>query len=479
MKTRTFSAVLLWFAFTLAVTASAQQFIESLEHPAGGSADAVVTADFNGDGSTDLAIGNGTATPAISIQLGNGDGTFHPGQQITTSNRTAFRLVTGDWNSDGLPDLAALEGSSNNLDIYIGVGDGTFIIGQVDPTGQQSFALATGDLNNDGSADLVAVNPKGVTVFLGNGDGSFSSGVFYNIGSTDGSDVAVGDFNHDGKLDVVASFNRLVAVALGNGDGTLQASVGYFLDAQTDSVAVGDLNGDGVLDVIAGGVSRWALLLGSGDGTFGQPTIFQTIGEVFALAVADIDGDGHLDVVQSGTVGVWRNKGDGTFGVPQYYGAGSDPHGIATGDFNGDGRVDVVTANRGSSDASVLLNNGRGSLLSRRSFDASSGGLTAAITSIAVGYVDRDSNLDVAAVEDNSFNRVLLLPGNPDGSLRPAKAFGTGKFPRAVALADVDGDGLTDIVTANGANSISVLRGNGLGNFKPHVDYASGVVPYV
>ncbi|MBA3912414.1 MAG: VCBS repeat-containing protein, partial [Acidobacteriales bacterium] len=128
---------------------------------------------------------------------------------------------------------------------------------------------------------------------------------------------------------------------------------------------------------------------------------------------------------------------------------------------------------------SVLLNDGRGNLISRRSFDASSGGLTAAITSIAVGYIDRDKNLDVAAVEDNSFNRVLLLPGNPDGTLRPAKTFRTGKSPRAVALADVDGDGWTDIITANGANSISVLRGNGLGNFKPHVDYTSGLDPYI
>src|SRR5271168_1437278 len=161
-------------------------------------------------------------------------------------------------------------------------------------TGQDSHSVAAADLNNDGNMDLVTAdqcntncNNGVVSVFLGNGDGTFQSAASYNSGGQSALSVAIGDVNGDGKLDLVVANNCAsnnncnngsVSVLLGNGDGTFQSAVAYGSGGQESiSVAIADVNGDAKLDVIVangcagnnncnnGSVS---VLLGNGDGTF-------------------------------------------------------------------------------------------------------------------------------------------------------------------------------------------------------------------
>jgi FG-GAP-like repeat/Bacterial Ig-like domain (group 3)/Chitobiase/beta-hexosaminidase C-terminal domain len=270
--------------------------------------------DFNGDGIPDLLISsltNGTLT----VLLGNGDGTFKAasGSPFATNYGTS-PVVAGDFNGDGIPDLAVAGGYY--LVVYLGKGDGTFTevpIGGSTITGADSFnSMVVADYNGDGIPDLAAFGSfEGISVYFGNGDGTFRVGpvtvVTPNFGATSLT-MAGGDFNGDGKADLAApiySNSSSVAILLGNGDGTFTPASGSPLAAGSWSnrVAVGDFNGDGVTDIFVGDATDLTdiyIFLGKGDGTFTQaPTGSTQLPCCSQSVFADFNGDGVTDIVSS------------------------------------------------------------------------------------------------------------------------------------------------------------------------------------
>ena len=284
--------------------------------------------------------------------------------------------------------------TSGAFDGYLGNGDGTFQNAVTHGTGAiDSYAIAAADVNGDGKLDVVVTNrcadanctSGSVTVFLGNGDGTFKTPVNYNTGAPGTFSVALRDLNGDGKPDIVVTNSGCearpgtactvtgsVAVLLGNGDGTFQAAVSYSSGGQNaGSIAVGDLNGDWKLDIAVGNecftqtanivtsCSTIAVLLGNGDGTF-QAAILTATPAIWtgALELGDIDGDGKLDLVVGtsmvfGSDFVLFGNGDGTFQPPVILGTGGSEarQGVALTDLNGDGKPDLVAEG-----AVVLLN---------------------------------------------------------------------------------------------------------------------------
>ncbi len=306
----------------------------------------VVSGDFNRDGKLDIAVSGG----ALSVLLGNGDGTFQA--PVIYSYPLGVPLAVGDFNGDGKLDLVVggqlgSGGSGgNNVNVLLGNGDGTFQAPLVSPTNGFPTFLAVGDFNNDHKLDLVIIDDPGdVSVLLGNGDGTFQAPSDNN--SFPGPHwIAVGDFNNDHRLDVAVSGfsggSMNWGILLGNGDGTLQPALIYPLDYTPGSVAAGDFNHDGNLDVVLGGYfgpSDVAVYLGNGDGSFQPGANYGPAGG--GVLVGDFNGDGYLDIVTDG-VYLLLGNGDGTFGPSQLFPVGRSVSWMLFGDFNGDRKPDVV-----------------------------------------------------------------------------------------------------------------------------------------
>ncbi|HEV2351619.1 MAG TPA: choice-of-anchor D domain-containing protein [Terriglobia bacterium] len=337
--------------------------------------------DFNGDDHMDLAMPNyydGT----LSVLLGKGDGTFQT-QAVYASGFLPLVAVTGDFNHDGKLDLAVTNSGcppsgdclDRGLSIFLGNGDGTFQSPLPFSTGQVPIpsSVATGDFNRDGKLDL-AVGIFGasggeVDIYLGNGDGTFQAGATYHVGtqySQPPSSIVVADFNGDGKLDLATAdwFNSSsVSIFLGNGDGTFQSQVQYATGGSPYSMALADFNGDGKLDLaVANNDARAdsvSILLGNGDGTFQAHVDYATGVSPVSVTIGDFNGDGKLDLATadagSNTVSILLGNGDGTFQTNQDFVVGVAPVSIVASDFNGDGTLDLAVANGGSNTVSVML----------------------------------------------------------------------------------------------------------------------------
>ena len=195
----------------------------------------VITADFNGDGDLDLAIAN-YGSNIIRVALGKGDGTFNLVPDLVVgSNPTS--LVSGDFNGDGIPDLAVTNSGDGTVEILLGNGNGTFAPASVQPVTHMVSPqfITAGDFNHDGKLDLAIADggSLSLTVLLGNGDGTFSLANSQPSSSQNSTFVSTADFNGDGSLDLaVTGFcgNNpgcvpMVTIYLGNGDGTFQTGV--------------------------------------------------------------------------------------------------------------------------------------------------------------------------------------------------------------------------------------------------------------
>ena len=326
--------------------------------PTGNGAQFIASGDFNGDGFPDLAVSNG-ADSTVSVLLGNGDGTFKAPQAFPAGIGSFTAGITvGDFNGDGLLDIAVVDALNNNVDVLLGNGDGTFQPPQMYlavPNGCCPLVIAVGDFNGDGAADLVVTstfNFGTVVVLLNNGNGAFAAQQPSSTGIGPEA-LVVGDFNHDGFLDVAVAnlMSNSVSVLLGNGDGSFQPQQQYNVGMVPDGITAGDFDGNGSLDLAVSnsGDKTVSVLLGKGDGTF-QPQKTYAVGNTpFGIAVADFNGDGLLDLavtnVGDNTISVLLGKGDGTFQPQLAYPAGIEPGRSAVADFNGDGVPDVAASN--------------------------------------------------------------------------------------------------------------------------------------
>jgi hypothetical protein len=325
----------------------------------------VAIGDFNGDGISDLAVANNGST-TVSILLGTGTGTFGAATNFTVGTNPSF-VAIGDFNGDGKSDLAVANNGSTTVSILLGTGTGTFGAATNVTVGTNPFSVAIGDFNGDGKSDLAVTNQgsNNVSILLGTGTGTFGAATNFTIGTAPNS-VAIGDFNGDGKSDlaVANAGSNNVSILLGTGTGTFGAATSFAVGSFPTSVAIGDFNGDGISDLaVANKLSNTgSILLGTGTGTFGAATNFTVGTNPQSVAIGDFNGDGISDLavanIGTNNVSILLGTGTGTFGAATNFAAGPGSFDVAIGDFNGDGKSDLAVANAGSNNVSILLNAG-------------------------------------------------------------------------------------------------------------------------
>jgi hypothetical protein len=383
---------------TLGAPAFAQSFIQPTGSPVptGNQPSSVAAADFNNDGKPDFAV-MASQSNAIYVMLGNGDGTFTaaPGSPIAgvgtipcvnnlaTSNCS---LTVADFNHDGNMDLAETSGYDNEVLVYLGQGNGSFVQATGSPITVGNFpqAVRTGDFNRDGLVDMAVANANDntVSILLGNGDGTFTPATNSPV-PVGGFPffLAVADFNNDGSLDIAVGnqADSTVTILLGNGDGTFAQAPGSPVPGfnyNPGELVAADFNGDGRVDLAATNftpvppstVGSVTVVLGNGDGTFaaapGSPIAVGV--DPFALVAGDFNEDGITDLAVANyglitnpptqTLQLLLGKGDGTFtssGTPTQL--ADSPNEMAVADFNGDGAPDLAIVNIADFDTTILL----------------------------------------------------------------------------------------------------------------------------
>ena len=480
----------------------------------------MILADLNNDGKVDVAV---AASTDVSVLLNNGDGTLAPAINLPI-DQPASNIVAGDLNQDGTIDLVV----SNDLtSIYFGNGDGTFqapvhylpgrnvaAIGQFDakpgldlvadgasftirgfaflsnsgdgtffaphayPAPLSELTIVTKDLDGDGKSDLIATAGQPstvdgfVSVYLSDGAGTFPGRVDYGVGEFPVA-MAIADVNGDGKDDLAVAnkLDKTVSILFGNGDGSFQAAHDFTTGTATPQlIAAGDFNGDGAQDLVTSnfGLPGTISILLSVSGTFPSHTDLPVATAPTTVIAEDFNGDGKADLalsytnssqeINSGIVSVLISNGDGTFQprVDHPLDPAFDLVLLTSGDVNGDGKKDLVAA-RSVGPTALLLGNGDGT------FESPINSPSAQIypypfsAGIELADIDGDGVLDLVLVQG-----VSVSFGNGDGTFQTPQYFtsiGTLGLLNAVATADFNGDGALDVAVGDG--NISILSNTG------------------
>ncbi|MGD0133755.1 MAG: VCBS repeat-containing protein, partial [Bryobacteraceae bacterium] len=501
-----------------------------LAAPLAGSGWNIAATDFNGDGKLDLAVGlhnAGTTGNGFAVLLGNGNGTFQTPQMFSTPKKPAS-LAVGSLTKGGPPGIAAVGyGSGNEVDLYFGNGAGGFsgpkrvslpgagivnglVIGDVNGDGRpdlitasgyvaygegagnfsapvsyavdstyQPMNLALGDLRNNGLTDIVTNAKEVVSVLLNQNNKGFEDGVWTSVPGGAGCGVK-GDFNGDGHPDLAVnntsgSTSQGIVILLGTGKGDAPFTLGSIITlGGAGCLVTTDLNDDGKLDLLVPVQGNVYAYLGNGDGTFTLASITPTPSSGY-IATGDFNHDGNVDFATTGNL-IALGNGDGTFQNPTDIVANPPStgfSGIAAVDINNDGWKDLVLTNNGLpyTDAFVLLNNHKG-------------GFTQVPTKFGEGTaqpiltdLNGDGNLDLVLEEPDGGAAVLYL-GNGKGEFTLQTTF-AGTFlltPSLIGVADVNGDGIPDVLNL-ASDTMQVYLGQGGATYATPFAIGTGPAP--
>ncbi len=328
-------------------------------------------ADVNGDGKLDL-ITSLYSTDSVTVQLGNGDGTF---QAATTTLIAAgfgpAEVHAVSLRGNGTLDLIVGSYNHNEFAVLLGNGDGTFQNPVFYTAGSASSAptsLTTGDFNDDGNLDVAVANNEDntISIFLGTGSGALNSlGSPINVGLNPEA-IRAGDFNNDGYSDLAVANHHdgTVTILLNNQNGTFTSStisVGSGAGSGPQALAIHGSGSSLLLAVANSYDNTISVMQSNGNGTFGTQTIVPVGNWPDDLSFTDFNNDGIPDLVvvnyNDGTVNIvlGNSGGGGGYSVTGTFAVGTGPYSAAVGDVDLDGTPDLLVSNCFSNNTEELL----------------------------------------------------------------------------------------------------------------------------
>jgi FG-GAP-like repeat len=400
------------------------------------------------------------ALALLSVLVGTSGAaqTLHFSSKVRHLDGNAYRAVTGDFNNDGKLDIAALVsvGGKSILQVFLGKGDGTFHITQIHQLGVAATEIATADLNRDGVPDLVI---ESVQV----------------------------------DREATTAIPKLTLyVGLGNGSfriakDAIRLPAFNISPASSAPLNIGDVDGDGIPDIVFGphyaadtvpNHSEITVLRGNGDGTFHDAVESLTdisvyISGIGPAALGDVTNDGMAELIAtyeyrggSGELEVFNGQSDGT--MVRSYTAPLPPSGVpcctlsgpVTGDFNGDGRLDFA-ADLGLGFQIYLQDIGHFAPAGLAEVVPPNAAPPVLVGGVTAGDLDGDGKTDLVFAEGNG---VIFLRGKGDGTFvqpaatdpRPSWYVGTSPIP--LKIADINGDGKPDLVVLTDTSIVVLLQ---------------------
>ena len=243
-------------------------------------------------------------------------------------------------------------------------------------------------------------------------------------------------------------------------------------------VVAADVNGDGKPDLISanigggtGGTGTLTVMTNDGSGGFALEATLDVGNFPLCVVAADVNGDGKLDLISAdfgpggsgNTLTIWTNNGNG-FGYNSTLTVGLGPVSVVAADVNGDGKVDLICANDMDGTLTVLTNNGNGGfgLYATLPVGASASSYP---DSVAVADVNGDGKPDLISANSNN-GTLTVLTNNGNGGFGLNATLTVGSGPASVIAADVNGNGKPDLISANAYDgTLTVLTNNGHGLF--------------
>ena len=425
--------------------------------------------DFNGDGLPDLAsIGQQDDTVTVLFNTGNGG--FESVLRIPLGAPVIYQssLAVADFDSDGRPDIVV----SDRATLLHNLGGGRFAPpAPIVPSAVAQF-VNTGDFDGDGRPDVVLLHSDSAVGWLLRNQGAlrFAPATTFQLGATPhGVAAGAGDFNGDGQMDlaVVAADQVMIQTAVTN---PVSPARSVPVPDHPASVTAGDLNGDGSIDlaVMTYVNATVKVLSGDGKGAF-SVTASLPVGEnPSAAVIGDLNKDHIADLVVANRFGnslsVLLGKGGGAFGPGAQIPIGSHPIPVIMADLDGDSWPDLAAGNSFGGSLSLVLSSNQGGLGPAQEFAVAETPYL-----VAAGDFDGDGTGDIATIGSRDFASgavaSVLLGDGKGGFARTDYPLGAVP-PRAVRVADMDGDGRPDVVAVS-KGAISVLQNTGAGHFAP------------
>ena len=278
------------------------------------SPQAIALKDVNRDLKDDI-LAVDSIDDKFLVYLNDGNGNFPANPKEFGTGAGPLSITTGNFNSDAFPDVVVVNGDDDSVTVQLGDGQGNFSVPRDYPVDFGPVAVVAADFNGDGLDDLAVLSDFTVYLLKSNGDGTFTPFPIASIRTkgSGGFAIAAGFFGTDNKADLVTSNNASdnISIFLGNGDGSFQSAILKNVIAAPQDIVVADLNNDGFADVgVVSGIDVDAgvsLFFGHSDATFDDEV--RTTAEVSSIAVAaaDLDHDGKTDLLvtnSSGDVGI-------------------------------------------------------------------------------------------------------------------------------------------------------------------------------